>query len=536
MSTTTTLKCKQCKGPLEYEEGSSLLRCPQCGYTEMIDESDELKLERIRAKNQKDIEVEKARIENEANVEKKRLYVEQERIGLGKMKAAIVLVLIAVIVGGGAFIGINASHKGKIQVEDATTYVGKNYEQVQKVFQSGGFENVELNRLETLTKSDAQQVSNVSEVSIDGRSDFKNGSWYAKDANIIITYLALDPARENDIQLLKNATDYLKLDIAKVCDEFKRLGFEQITIVPINDTIIDTLKNSEVTSITIENREFTGGEWYAPDADIRITYRTKEFDYVGNDYSEVQAFLKELGFEQVEVSSLDDLDPEEMKKKSGKVTSVTIGDDGEKEFSSAKEYTLSEPVVVYYHSGKKADVNQIEISVASKKLEGKDYNEVVETLKEQGFTNVQVVAKGDLKKGLPDILKKENAVDEVSIAGLSVFKEGKVFNKDDAVIVYYHSYKPEENVEDVELGENEARITVSSKDLIKLTYQEVVDKLEGLGFTNIKTEALGDLKKGWIHHEGDVDEISINGVKKFSATDIFNKNAEIVVTYHSYPQ
>ena len=65
-------------------------------------------------------------------------------------------------------------------------------------------------------------------------------------------------------------------------------------------------------------------------------------------------------------------------------------------------------------------------------------------------------------------------------------------------------------------------------------YQEVLAILQEMGFTNITKKPLGDLKKGWIYDDGEVKEVSIAGVTKFAAGDIFDKTAEIIVSYHSF--
>lgn len=77
---STTLICKRCKAPLEYEEGSSVLRCPHCGYTEKIDESDEITRERIRAKTYKDTELGKRQIEKDTVIEAKKLNLEEKNL------------------------------------------------------------------------------------------------------------------------------------------------------------------------------------------------------------------------------------------------------------------------------------------------------------------------------------------------------------------------------------------------------------------------------------------------------------------------
>lgn len=69
-----------------------------------------------------------------------------------------------------------------------------------------------------------------------------------------------------------------------------------------------------------------------------------------------------------------------------------------------------------------------------------------------------------------------------------------------------------------------------------MNYTDVKEQLMHAGFTNIKVEAKGDLIIGIFHHNGDTDKISIDGVTSFSVDDWFNKDAKIVIRYHSYPK
>ena len=93
----------------------------------------------------------------------------------------------------------------------------------------------------------------------------------------------------------------------------------------------------------------------------------------------------------------------------------------------------------------------------------------------------------------------------------------------------------EEEAQAVEVTESQVAISVSSKELSGKDVQEVLDTLTNMGFTNITKTALGDLKKGWFHKEGEVKEISIAGKTKFAVNDVFDKDSEVVITYHSYP-
>lgn len=54
-----SLRCKECGGIIEADPGKSVLSCPYCGSKEMIPESDQVKIARIKANER--IEREKER-------------------------------------------------------------------------------------------------------------------------------------------------------------------------------------------------------------------------------------------------------------------------------------------------------------------------------------------------------------------------------------------------------------------------------------------------------------------------------------------
>ncbi len=47
-----SLKCKECGGIVEADPSKSVLYCPYCGSKEMIPESDQVKIARIKAQEQ----------------------------------------------------------------------------------------------------------------------------------------------------------------------------------------------------------------------------------------------------------------------------------------------------------------------------------------------------------------------------------------------------------------------------------------------------------------------------------------------------
>ena len=82
----------------------------------------------------------------------------------------------------------------------------------------------------------------------------------------------------------------------------------------------------------------------------------------------------------------------------------------------------------------------------------------------------------------------------------------------------------------------DGKITVnySSSDLVGQNYEVVVEKLENSGFTNIDTKADPDLITGWIHHDGEVEEVDINGDTTFDSWSRYLPDCLVIVTYHTF--
>lgn len=62
-------------------------------------------------------------------------------------------------------------------------------------------------------------------------------------------------------------------------------------------------------------------------------------------------------------------------------------------------------------------------------------------------------------------------------------------------------------------------------------YKDVINKFKELGFTNIIEKQIFD-KDSEIVNNGKVESVIINGQEHYRKGDVFNKNAEVIVTYH----
>lgn len=82
-----------------------------------------------------------------------------------------------------------------------------------------------------------------------------------------------------------------------------------------------------------------------------------------------------------------------------------------------------------------------------------------------------------------------------------------------------------------EYGEDEAPMPQSASSYKFDNYEDVQKELTDAGFTNISFEILYDIVLGWTN-EGEIENISVDGKTDFNRGDIFNKDAEIIITYH----
>ena len=84
--------------------------------------------------------------------------------------------------------------------------------------------------------------------------------------------------------------------------------------------------------------------------------------------------------------------------------------------------------------------------------------------------------------------------------------------------------------------EDEVRLTANAKSYIGENYEQVVRELEDMGFTNVDTMRQEDLIVGWFTKDGEVAKVSINGDTDFEAWEIFPKDTNVVVTYHTFEE
>lgn len=84
--------------------------------------------------------------------------------------------------------------------------------------------------------------------------------------------------------------------------------------------------------------------------------------------------------------------------------------------------------------------------------------------------------------------------------------------------------------------EGEAKTPSGSSIQAGKNYLDVIEDFEEEGFTNIKTEKLGDLVTGWLTKDGEVEEVTVGGDVDYSPDRWVSADTEVIITYHTFPE
>lgn len=81
---------------------------------------------------------------------------------------------------------------------------------------------------------------------------------------------------------------------------------------------------------------------------------------------------------------------------------------------------------------------------------------------------------------------------------------------------------------------NGFELPASSEDYENQSYEDALNDFEAAGFTNIKLEIIYDLITGWLTSDGEIEKILVNGSSLFTQGDIYPKDTEIIIVYHTW--
>lgn len=392
--------------------------------------------------------------------------------------------------------------------------------------------------------------------------------------------------REGKVQIPVDTSYAVGLEYTELKDIFKDAGFENIRIVP-DETGWE--ESGTVRAVLIDGKDsFNKDTYVEPDTIVEIRYSSLDRvdisqyldDWQDCEYGDIKTVLQNNKFTSITLNPIDTFEKAQDKK----VCELLLNGQA---YTNGRCYIpLNAPIEISYYT--------LKISIGSSNAQyiGQNYNNVVDSLKEDGFTNVQTE---EVKTGWA----KGNSVISVMINNSSSFDIGQTYDPSVKIVVKYSSNDRVEvtnrfkdwnttNYSTVQSALKSAgftNVTVVAKDTsdksqnqmiagltfngeaytggdcflqksapivieyyyLKITpgkaakdytpntagyYSTVVSELKALGFTNITVYRLDDIFWG-VTKEGSIDSISIAGNNGFTATDSFYYDAEIIIMVHT---
>ena len=190
-----------------------------------------------------------------------------------------------------------------------------------------------------------------------------------------------------------------------------------------------------------------------------------------------------------------------------------------KSFINVKNYICSNDAV---------QCEKLPLVGISDKYLGKDYTFVKGELDKIGFINVEFIRRtqSDPKKSPP------SSVLEMAVNGRTTLEDVDWYSRNSIIEVVY--YLPESDEEIVAAHPGEIQIPNSSKEYNGKDYNEAVDELRGLGFTNISVFEQEGPKFGLFRKENSIARIIINGQTQFEKGSWVSSDTTIRITYNTF--
>lgn len=406
--------------------------------------------------------------------------------------------------------------------------------------------------------------------------------------SIVVVIICVVKDRLSKVQIPVDTSYATGMEYVKLKEIFEKAGFENIHVVA-DDTGWE--ESGTVKTVLVDGKEtFDKDAYFEPDVIVEIHYRSLERveisqylnDWQNRDYEDVKTLFLNNKFTSITLNAIDTLEKEQDKK----VCGLTLNNQA---YTNGRCYLpLNAPIEISYY------VLKASVRCNNAQYMGQDYRNVVDSLKDDGFTNVQTE---EVKSGWA----KGNTVIEVMINNSSSFDVGQTFDPGVKTVVKYSSNDRVEvtnlikdwqttNYSTVQKALTTAgftNVTVVAKDTSELShnlviaeltfngevytegecflqksapikieyynlkitpgkaakdyvsntvgyYSTVVSELKALGFTNIKVYRKNDLINGLITKEGAVDSISIAGNNSFTAPDSFYYDDEIEIFVHTF--
>lgn len=395
-------------------------------------------------------------------------------------------------------------------------------------------------------------------------------------------------SREGKIKIPFDSTYAVGMDLNTIYSELESAGFDNITKRPDTSGWMDS---NEVLSVSIDNRsDYNKDKYVEPNVSVVITYSSPNRIYVTDilrnwatlPYLDVETILTDAGFTNIVLEEIETAD------KDKNMMSAGLALNGEVYTNEHCYLPSNAPITLSYYTLK------IGIGNGNTEFIGQNYEDVVQDLRDSGFTNVQT-------EKITTGWAQGNTVVGVTVNNKDDYSSSEAFSPDVKIVVKYSSDDRVDITKSLENWSTKtydvvqtalktagmtnvtvttrstttksqnlkvASITVnktaytdgdcfvqksaaivieyyklsisvgqSSKEMTANTegnYSSVITSLKNKGFTDISVYRNNSLFNGWITKEGSIESVSINGQSDFSGTDSFDFDVPIIIVVNTF--
>ena len=252
-------------------------------------------------------------------------------------------------------------------------------------------------------------------------------------------------------------------------------------------------------------------------------------DCIGKNYIDIEQEFRDAGFTDINCAALEDLTIHESERVNS-IENITVN--GEKDDTIEQEYHSTDPVMIRYHAYRKCTA-VLKVDFLSNLIFDK-YNvnllmagENKGTLEHGEDTEFQFIIDPGEYIFIFESTENPSVKGEFPLTIDCDLEASYQISCSDSEISVEMLYVDKE----MEIPEGKIKLNVSESEYAGKNYLEVESLLKKRDFSNIKYNILYDIYLGWTE-TGSVSSVSIDGKSDFRRGDIFDSNAEIIITYH----
>jgi len=411
-------------------------------------------------------------------------------------------------------------------------FVGMNYIDAEDELKKFGFSCVKINVIADLNADEHERVGIVTEVSINGSSSFKASDEFDSLSNIVISYHDL-----KEFEIPYSIEELSNFDADTIKNKLSETGFKYVSVNEVFDLDPDgaVVLNNEMT--INGSSAFTKGNLYKCDSQIELTshkpYQKYDVDFslnfIGNWFFDKYNVDVEVDDEEYCTLNHGESSKWKFRFREGKhkitflsskdhsiKNSVYVEVDSDVDMSyklscGSESITLEEE---YTDHKRELDSNQAKIKCTNDSFLEKDYKDVIESLKQSGFTNIEEAPLYDIYWGVTT----EGSVENVTINGKLDYKYGDVFDKSSKVVVSYH-LKEEKNPEWI-------KVTSDKTEYLNMDPENVKNIFMKMGFSNIEIKE-DKYAKETVKY-GMVSDVKIN-YSSFKSDEAFKPESKVII-------